>query len=378
MAARRFLPLAVILAALATPVLAQEGNAPPPPAVNVAVPLEAEVTDHATFTGRFRAIEQVTIQAHVSGYLSEIHFVDGQMVSAGDLLFVIDPQPFEAAIAQARANVANAQASAELAKLELERGEELVGSGAISRENVDTRQATYESAAAAVAAARAALTSAEVDLSYTRIIAPVTGRISAAEIDIGNLVTAGSSVLTSIVSVDPIHFVFDVSEGDYLAYTEAFGTSLQATGELGEVPVTVSLMGENGAGRRGVIDFVDNAFDTATGTIRLRAVVDNSDGRLVPGLFGKLSMPSSRPYQALLIPDRAVMADQSNRMVMVVDKDDTVAPRTVELGPLFDGLRVVISGLKPGERIITDGLLLARPGQKVTPTEIPLSLDGEG
>ncbi len=353
-------------------------DAPPPPKVTVALPLESQVVDHAEFTGRFQAIESVTIQAQVTGYLSETHFIDGQMVAAGDLLFVIDPRPFEAAVASARANLQSARATADLANLELQRGQELVADGAVSQEAVDTRRANAQRANAAVTASQADLRLAELDLAYTQIVAPVSGRISSARIDIGNLVVGGAgsaSELTSIVSVNPVHFTFDISESDYLAYGNAFGTSLQTSGDTGAIVVGVRLLDETDYTREGLVDVVDNAFDTGTGTIRVRALFSNADGGLVPGLFGRLRMPASRPYQALLIPDKAVLSDQANRIVMVVLPDNTVESRTVTLGTLYRGLRVILAGLKAGERVIVDGLLLARAGQKVTPEETTISLD---
>lgn len=358
--------LAVWLLA-ATAAVAQD--APPPPKVTVVDPAEREVTDYSEFTGRFEAVESVTLQAQVTGYLSEIHFTDGQLVEQGDLLFVIDPRPFEAQVASARAAVQSARAAADLAQLELERGEQLVTSGAVSRETVDTRRAAERSTAAAVAAALAELQIAELDLAYTRITAPVSGRISATQIDIGNLVLGGTTVLTSIVSVAPVYFTFDVSEGDYLRLIETYGSTLQRSGDAGTIPVSVKVLDDDDFRRNGVIDFVDNAFDSSTGTIRMRARFENADGGLLPGLFGRLRMATSTPYKALLIPDVAVMADQSNRMVMVVGADDTVATKTVKLGPLFEGLRVVSSGLEASDRVITQGQLSARPGQKVTPEE---------
>jgi len=373
---RATLLIAACLLAVATPALAQQGGAPK---VTVAQPLETQVVDSSEFTGRFYAVQEVSIQAQVTGYLAQIDFVDGQLVNAGDQLFLIDPQIYQAAVAQARADVQAAKSRAELARLELDRGEQLVGSGALSQESVDTRRAAYESAAAEVASAQARLQSAQVDLAYTTIDAPISGRISATELDIGNLVQGGSSAqeLTSIVSVDPVHFVFEMSEGEYLAYGDAFGASMQARSDSQDIPVRLRLLNEAGFSRQARIDFVDNAFEAGTGTIRIRAVVANPDRVLVPGLFGKLSLATSQPYQALLIPDRAILSDQANRIVMVVGADGKVAARPVQPGPMYRGLRVINSGLKAGDQVIVDGLLLARPGQEVTTEEITISLDDE-
>ena len=374
MVKRAILLLAACLLTAPAPALAQQGGAPK---VTVAQPLEAQVVDSSEFTGRFYAVESVSIQAQVTGYLAQIDFVDGQMVNAGDQLFLIDPQIYEAAVAQARADVLAAQSRANLARLELDRGEQLVGSGALSQESVDSRRAAYESAAAEVAAAQARLQSTQVDLSYTRITAPISGRISATALDIGNLVQGGSGAvaLTSIVSVDPVHFVFEMSEGEYLAYSDAFGTSLQARADDHAIPTSLRLLNETAFDRQGEIDFVDNAFEASTGTIRIRAVVPNPDRTLVPGLFGKLRLATSQPYQALLIPDRAILSDQANRIVMVVGAEDKVEARPIEPGPLYRGLRVINSGLKPGDRVIVDGLLLARPGQAVTTEDTTVTFD---
>lgn len=355
----------------ASAVSAQE--APPPPKVTVVKPVEREITDFAEFTGRFEAVEAVTIQAQVTGYLSEIHFTDGQFVEQGDLLFVIDPRPFEAVVAYARAAVQSARANADLAALELERGEQLVSSGAVSRETVDTRRANQESAAGSLASARAELQSAELNLAYTRITAPISGRISATQIDTGNLVVDGTTVLTSIVSVEPLYFSFDVSEGDYLRLVTAYGSALQRQDEADSIRVSVKVLADAEFLRNGTIDFIDNAFDTSTGTIRMRARFANADGTLLPGLFGKLRMISSQPYKALLVPDTAVMADQSNRMVMTVAADGTVTSKQVQVGPLHQGLRVVTSGLQADDVVITQGQLMVQPGQKVTPEEASAS-----
>lgn len=359
---------ACLAALLGVEIVAAQGTAPQ---VSVAVPVRGKVTSYDEFTGRFEASEHVTVQSRVSGYLNSVHFQDGQLVKAGDLLYVIDPRPFEANVARAQAAVARAESQLTLGELELTRAERLLSTNAMAREEGDSRRATVRAAKADSDAAKATLRSASLELEFTRVTAPVSGRVSSTLVDVGNLVTGGAgaaTVLTSIVSRTPIYFTFDVSEADYLSYlrvSAAAGQSQDATR-----PVHVKLLGETEWTRIGELDFVDNQFDQATGTIRMRASFSNADGMLVPGIFGRLRMAASPEYEALMIPDRAILSDQSHRMVMVVGADDVVQPRRVEPGPLSSGLRVIHKGLEPGDRVIVDGLLRARPGAKVTPETV--------
>ena len=351
------------------------------PAVTVAKPLQAQVVDYDEYTGRFEAVQQVDIQAQVSGYLDAIHFEDGQLVQKGDLLFEIDPRTYQADVDAAQARLESARSSLALAGLDLKRAQKLLPSGAATQETVDTRSATQEAAQAAVDAAAAALKTAKLNLGFTKITAPVSGRISSAKADVGNLIQGGSAsatVLTSIVSVDPVYFVFDLSESEFLRYVRVSGGDLRAAASAGTTEVAVRLLDETMFDRTGHIDFIDNNFNQGTGTIRMRAVFPNSDGLLIPGVFGRLRLPVSAPYQALLLPDRAILSDQDNKLVMVVGDDGVVKPQPVVLGDLFNGMRIVKSGIGPDDKVIIDGLLRAHPGAAVTPQEVTLDASGQG
>ncbi len=358
----------LLLCALATATNAADGaGAPPPPPVTVTNPEQREIVEWDEFTGRFEAIDRVAVRARVSGYLQSIHFEDGQFVEQGDLLFVIDERPFQAALALARANLTRAESRLQLADLEQLRGERLLKQHAISAEDGDTRRVSRQVASADVAAARAALRIAELELGYARITAPISGRISSHRVSLGNLILAGAEgqSLTSIISLDPLHFVFDASESEYLKFARLRGSR----GYMREnsLPTELHLLDEKDWSYKGHLDFIDNSIDENTGTIRMRAVFANPDHILLPGVFGRLRLPGSEPYKALLIPDKAVFADQSAKVVMTVAPDGTVIPRPVELGPLHDNLRVVRSGISADDSVIVKGLLRARPGSKVTP-----------
>lgn len=370
--------LAVFL--LAAPFLAACGEAdqggaaqaakssPPPPAVTVAAPLVQQLVEWDEFTGRFEAVESVEVRARVPGYLASIHFADGQMVEAGQLLFVIDPRPFEAAVERARADVARAQSQLTLARLDLGRTQRLVETSAAARATLDQRQAEAEAEGAAVQAAEAALREAELDLGFTRITAPFRGRISDRRVDVGNLVDA-ATLLTTIVALDPIHFVFDLSEADFLAYQRAVLEGRLPSTRDRNTPVGLRLMDEQGWTYQGQMNFVDNVVDRGTGTVRARAVVANPEGFITPGQFGTLRLPGSNPYDALLVPDAAIVSDQARKLVLTVAADGTVVPKEVRPGPRELGLRIVRRGLDPKDRIIVEGVMLARPGAKVSPTE---------
>lgn len=359
----------VFLLTPASPLLAQ---APP---VSVAKPLEREVIEWDEYTGRFEASQHVEIRARVSGYLKSVDFVDGQKVNQGDLLYVIDPTPYEATVARAEAALARAKSQAELARIELNRFEKLIKSNTVSQEDVDTRNANLNAAKADVAAAQADLRIAELDMSFTRITAPITGRVSQTESDVGNLIAGGSNgstLLTTLVATDPVHFVFDVNEGEYLKYRRLNGVSARPSPDNPIGPVSVRLLDETEWTREGVIDFADNTFDANTGTLRVRATFANSDGLLLPKVFGRLRVASGKPFTALLIDPKAVMADQSSHIVMTVDSAGIVQPRPVKLGPVIDGMQVVLTGLSVEDRLIISGLLRARPGAAVTPQEVPM------
>ena len=342
-----------------------------PPVVTVSQLIQRELVERDEFTGQFAAKEYVEIRARVSGYLTEIHFEDGQIVKEGDLLFVIDPRPYEATLAAARAQLAQANAQVDLATQQLNRSAELRKKDFEPASNYDQRVSDLKVATAATESAKAAIRSAELNVGFTRITAPLTGRISNHQVSVGNLVSGSDSAatpaLTTIVSLDPIYFYFDMSEGDYLTYQRA-----TAAGKLDEArdssPVYVRLTDETEWPRRGLLNFIDNQVDRGAGTIRARATFANSDFFVTPGQFGRIRIAASERYNAILIPDGAVVTDQSRKVVMTVKDDGTVEPKVVRPGPMTDdGLRIIRSGLAPTDRVIINGLVRARPGGKVTP-----------
>ncbi|HEX2892249.1 efflux RND transporter periplasmic adaptor subunit [Vineibacter terrae] len=365
--------------------LAMDGTAaaqappPAPPAVTVAAPLQREVVEYDEFTGQFAAVEFVELRARVSGYLQSHHFEEGQIVKKGDLLFVIDPRPFEAALASAKAQLGQAQARVELADRQLARAAELRGRDFVAASTYDERLQEQRVATAAVEIAKAAVRTAELDVEFARILAPVSGRIGRREVSDGNLVSggsgAGNTLLTTIVSLDPIYFVFDMSEGDFIAYQRAVQSGrLQSTRDA--ITVFARLRDEPDWPREGKLNFVDNQVNRSAGTIRARAVFPNPDGFLTPGQFGRIRLPGSEPYKALLIPDAAILTDQSQKIVMTVNAEGVVSPKMVRPGPIYDGLRIIRSGLAPEDRVIINGLVRARPGAKVTPQ--PGEIKGAG
>lgn len=344
---------------------------PPPPPVTVAPPLKKSIVEWDEYTGRFEAVQVVDIRARVSGYLDSIHFKDGDIVRKGDLLFVIDPRPFQATADAARAQLAQAKAQVELANINAARATKLSASGlAITQEQVDTRIQNQRVAQAAVQAAEANLRSAELNLEFTQVRAPIPGRVSNRRVDIGNLVSGGSvdaTLLTTIVSLDPIYFVFDASELDYLRYQRLSQSGERPSSRETPNPVFVQLQDETGWKREGKMNFVDNQINPKSGTMRGRAIFDNPDYMLTPGQFGRLRLIGSGRHEALLIPDEAIVSDQSRKLVMTVAGDGSVQPRVVTLGPLAEGLRIVRQGLGAEDRLVIDGIPRARPGAKVTP-----------
>lgn len=364
--------VAVALAACEPSSDTKAAPSPPPPPVTVAPPLIQRITEWDEYTGRFEAVERVEIRSRVSGYLESVHFRDGEIVEKGQLLFVIDPRPFQAALERAKADLQRASTRFELTKTELARAERLLATSNISQEAYDTRRQNMRDAEAQVAAARAQVRSAELDLEFTQIKSPIRGRISDRKVDVGNIVSGGtlqSTLLTTIVALDPIYFVFDVSEADYLRYLRLSRAGTRSDSRNGDDVVSVTLADETEWSRRGRLNFVDNALNPGSGTIRLRAVFENSDLFLVPGVFGRLRVAGSGEYAAMLVPDAAVVADQTRRMLVAVKDDGSTDFRPVILGPIVDGLRVVRSGISPSDRIVISGLQRARPGGKVTPQE---------
>ncbi len=419
-------PAAVVLAiAAALSMTGCGGNAaaranavaPPPPQVDVAQVVARRVTEFDEFTGRFEAVERVEIRPRVSGYIASVNFAEGREVKKGDVLFVIDPRPYEADYKHAKAQLDQARSQSELAKSERERATKLLQAHAISQEEYDTRVAGLQQADANVEAAQAALDTAALNLTFTRVTAPITGRISRALVTEGNLVTSGQTMLTTLVSLDPIYVRFDGDEQAYLKYTKLARENAQAranaaksgdgneshaagnpqlarnqaphgskpaadrpsnssptppdAGEAGAA-VMVGLADEPGYPHSGVMVFVDNEVDPTTGTIRGRARLDNHDRAFTPGLFARVKLMGSNQYDATLVNDSAIGTDQTVRYVLVVGADNKVQYRPVKLGPIIDGLRVITDGLKPGETIVVNGLQRVRPGSPVTPERVAM------
>lgn len=350
---------------------AQAQGAPPAPAVTVSPPLTREITEWNEYTGQFAATEAVEIRARVSGYLTEIHFEDGQFVKQGDLLFVIDPRPFEIALAAAQAQVDQQTARLDLANRQLARAAELRQRDVVAVSTYDERLAEVRAATGALDAARAAVRSAQLDIEFSHITAPMAGHISRHLASIGNLVFGGASadttLLTTIVATDPIYCVFDISESDLLGYERAAAEGKLVLAGPNALPLEARLFDDTSWTLKGRLNFVENQVDPGAGTLRARAVFANPDSRIIAGQFARVRAAASAPHQALLVPDSAIVQDQSRKLLMVVREDDTVEPRVVEVGPLSDGLRVIRSGIAAGDRIVIDGTLRARPGAKVAP-----------
>jgi len=354
--------------------VAAQGAPPTAPPVTVSEPLQREITEWDEYTGQFAAVDYVEIRARVSGYLQSIGFQDGEIVKKGDLLFQIDSRPFEIALASAQAQVKQAQAQLDLANVQLSRASELRQRDFVAASTYDQRNEEMRQAGAALETAQAAVRSAQLNIEFAHITAPITGRISRHEVSIGNLVTGGeggqTTLLTTIVSLDPIYFYFDMSEADYLAYQRAVAAGKLKSTRDGSVTAQVKLADETGWGKHeGKLDFVDNQVDRGAGTIRARTVFPNPNYFVTPGQFGRLRLPGSEPYVATLIPDAALVTDQSRKIVMTVAADGTVVPKVVRPGPMADelGLRIIRDGLAPGDKVIINGLMRARPGAKVTP-----------
>ncbi len=349
----------------------QATAAPAAPPVTVSAPLQQEVVERDEFTGQFAAVDYVELRARVSGYLQEIHFEDGQLVKKGDLLFQIDPRPFEIQRASAKAQIDQANATIELADRELKRAAELRQKDFVPASTYDQRLQQLRAGNAALETAKASVRDAELNLEFARIMAPISGRISRHEVSIGNLISGGNSgpstLLTSIVSLDPIYFYFDVSEADFLSYQRSIAKGELTSPRDDATPVEARLTDEMGWNIKGRIDFVDNQVDRGAGTIRVRAVFANPKFLITPGQFGRVRVPASQPYQAMLVPDAALVTDQSRKLLMTVKEDGTVVPKVVRPGPTYGGLRIIRSGIEPTDRIVINGLVRARPGAKVTP-----------
>jgi RND family efflux transporter MFP subunit len=346
--------------------------APPPPQVTVAKPVKKLVSDFDEYVGRFVAVDFVEVRARVSGYLDSIHFTDGQMVKAGDPLFTIDRRPFQAALDQSKAAVVQAQANLAFAESDLKRGEGLVRGSTITQQTFDQRTQAKRVAEANVTAQEAATRQADLDLQFTELTAPISGRIGDRRVSIGNLVTGGTAgsttLLATIVSVDPIRFEFTMDEASYLRYVRAATAAQADSVDRGlKLPAKLKLLDEDRFVHEGRIDFVDNVIDRSSGTIRGRAEFANPDGKLTPGMFGRIQIATSPPAQALLVPDTAIGTEQVRKFVYAVGSDNIATPKYVTLGQVVDGLRVITAGLNADDSVIVNGLMRVRPGAKVSP-----------
>src|SRR6266481_2383689 len=342
-------------------------TAPPAPVVSVVQPIEREVIEWDDYIGRLEAPETVEVRARVNGYLDKVHFKEGKEVKKGDLLFTIDPRPYQAEYDRADAEHQRAISQSSLAMNDFERAKRLIATKAISEEDYDTKGKTYTAAQAAVMSAKAAANLARLNLEFTEIHAPISGRISRTVVTEGNLISggvsgAGASLLTTIVSLDPLYCYGDADERAILKYIRLSKEGSRVSARDKEIPAEMGLADEIGFPHKGYMDFVDNRVDPNTGTMRARGVFPNHDHSLSPGFFARIRIPGSGKYPALLIPERALGSDQAQKFAYVVNAEKKVEFRPVKLGPMIDGLRVVKEGLKPGEQIIAEGLLRVRPG----------------
>lgn len=347
-----------------------QATAPLPPTVSVAQPLTKTVTDWDEYTGRLEAVQAVEVRARVSGYLESVHFKDGAIVNKGDLLFVIDPRPYQAIANQAKAEVTRNKVRLDLARNNVERAERLFKSRAISAEELDVRTQEQRQGLASLEAAKAAVDAAELNVEFTRVRSPIKGRVSRELVTTGNLVSGGSegaTLLTTIVSLDPIYVYFTADERAYLRYSRLARDGSRPSSRDAENPVKLQLADEKDFSHEGRMDFVDNRIDRATGTMQGRALFPNPDMLLIAGLFAKVKLLGEGPYPALLIPDEAIGTDQSQKFVFIIDEQNVARRKTILPGRLEDGLRIVREGLKGDERVVVDGLQRVRPGLTVTP-----------
>lgn len=348
-----------------------------PAAVSVALPIPQVIHEWDEFTGRLASPETVEVRARVSGFVEKVHFKEGGDIQQGDLLFSIDPRPFQATVDRLRAELGAAVSRSELARGEAKRAEGLAATKAISTDTYENRLKTAEQSSQSVHAAEAALKSAELDLEFTQVRAPISGRISNARVTAGNLVTGGSSanatLLTTVVSLDPLYCYFDADEASVLRYSQLQREGKRTNAMAGRLPAEIGLGNERGFPHQGHIDFVDNQLNPATGTIRIRAIIPNTDRLMAPGFFARVRIPGNSEYNALLIRDTAISSDQGRLYVLVLDPQNKASYRPIKTGPLIDGLRVVREGLAPSDSVIVTGLMTVRPGAAVQPQTVPMS-----
>lgn len=347
---------------------AAAASAPAAVTVEVAEVVSRSIVDWQRYSGRLEAIDRVEIRPQVGGRITAVHFQDGSLVKKGDVLYTIDPRPYAAEVARAQAQLAAAQARAAYTANEMARGERLIAENAMARRDYEEKQNASREAAANLQGANAALEMARLNLEYTRITAPVAGRVSRAEVTLGNVVAAGAGTppLTTVVSVAKLYASFDVDEQSFLKYVNP------ARAKGGSIPVHMGLANETGYSRQGTVASVDNRLDTSSGTIRVRAVFDNKDGSLLPGLYARVQLGGSTPREGLLVDEKAIGTDQNKRYVVVVEPNNRTAYREIKLGAMQQGLRVVDEGLKAGDRIVVNGLQRVRPGDAVTPRVVPM------
>jgi RND family efflux transporter MFP subunit len=361
-AARRALALGIVAGSVMIAACSKPTPAPPPAQVTVAPALGRQIADWDEFSGHFEPVEAVEVRPRVSGFIDRVAFTEGAIVRRGDPLFYIDARPYQADVERAEAQLTQARTRAQLAQGEQERAQRLVATQAISREELDTRTSGRAEGDAAVRAAEAALTNAKLNLEWTTVRAPISGRVSRAAITAGNLVQAGppsATLLTTIVSLDPIYVYFDSDEHSYLQYVSGLRT------RSAKLPVYIGLTNETGFPHEGKLDFVDNRLDAGAGTIRVRALVPNPNQLFAPGLFARVRLVGTEQHAVTLIQDQAIGTDQDRKFVLILKPDSSVEYRPVSTGRLVDGLRVVNTGLKPGEDVVINGLMRIRPGMKV-------------
>jgi len=376
----RSLALATLFASLLVAACSSKPPAPPPPpAVSVAPVLQRNVAESDEFSGRLEAVDHVEIRPRVSGYIRRVTFTEGREVRKGEVLFEIDPRPYQAELDRARAQLEQARTGADLARKEVARAEKLVNVQAISREEFDSRTSAQANGVAAVRAAEAAVETARLNLEWTKVRSPIAGRVSRAEVTEGNLVQAGppdATLLTTVVSLDSMYLYFDSDEQTYLRYSARAAEGGTRGWRTAPLPVYLGLANESGFPHEGRLDFVDNRIDPTSGTIRTRAIFSNRDRRFTPGLFARVRLVSSQQAPALLVRDAAIGTDQDRKFVLVLAKGDSLAYRPVEIGRLADdGLRVVRSGLAEGDKVVVNGLMRVRPGMKVSPKPVAMVPD---